>query len=147
MFRALLPPSQSQTWNITSLCCPGYRSHSPCSAQKKANALHTEKPLVNPRTVMLLITYTYPCASLHHSVWISAGEKEREERWREDWPVSHASLLFCTTIRNWPLISFHQEIPQVITRAVHCDSFSSLLEAHVRLCLFSVKINRAQDLL
>ena len=50
-----------------SLCCPRYRSHHACSVQRKANALHTYKPLSNPRPGMLVITYTYPCTLLHHN--------------------------------------------------------------------------------
>ena len=50
-----------------SLCCPRYRSHHASSVQRKANALHTYKPLSNPRPGMLLITYTYPCTLLHHN--------------------------------------------------------------------------------
>ena len=113
MFRALLPLTPRP---------PAPRSHPTCSVLKKANALHMYKPLPNPRTGILLITYTYPCASIYHPVCICVAGKERgRERCREDWPVSRASLLFGTTIRKWPLISLHQGISQVIIRVVRCD--------------------------
>ena len=105
-----------------SLCCPRYRSHHACSVQRKANALRTYKPLSNPRPGMLLITYTYPCTLLITTIWtcFQRGQGCRE-RWREDWPVSHTSLLFATAIGKWPLIPLNQAISQVVTWVVHCD--------------------------
>ena len=61
-----------------SFCCPRYRSHHACSVQRKANALHTYKPLSNPRPGMLLITY--PCTLLHYNHLNLFSERTRLER-------------------------------------------------------------------
>ena len=61
--------TSSHSWasSPTSLCCPRYRSRPACSVRRKANVLHTHKPLSSPRPGMLFTTYTYPCTLPHHS--------------------------------------------------------------------------------